>query len=89
MYILALKDRKEDGAYAVHDQYGKKVLFFFEEEDDAERYLIMLEEQEEIEMEIIEVDPELAIKTCKNNNYRYSIITADDIVIPPKNLVIE
>jgi hypothetical protein len=36
-------------------------------------------------MEIVEVDDELAIKTCKNNNYKYAVITPNDIVIPPKN----
>lgn len=89
MYILALKDRKEDGAYAVQNQQGQKVLFFFEDEDDANRYAIMLEDQEELEMDIVEVDDELAIKTCKSNNYKYTIITPNDIVVPPKNLVIE
>ena len=35
MFLLTLKDRKDDGAYAVSDKYGDKVLFLFEEEDDA------------------------------------------------------
>ena len=38
MYLLTLKTRKEDGAYAVQDKHGDKVLFLFEEEDDADRY---------------------------------------------------
>ena len=87
MFLLTLKGRKDDGAYAVEDQYGEKVLFLFEEEDDAARYAMMLEYDEdyEKEMEIVEVDDELAIKTCKHNNYKYALITSDDIVIPPKN----
>ena len=84
MFLLTLKDRKDDGAYAVHDQYGQKVLFLFEDEDDATRYALMLEDQEETEMDVVEVDDELAIKTCMYN-YRYAVITPDDIVIPPKN----
>jgi hypothetical protein len=88
MFLLTLKDRKDDGAYAVQDQYGHKVLFLFEEEDDATRYALMLEDQEDAEMDVVEVDAELAIKTCKIYNYKYSIITPDDIVIPPKNVVI-
>ena len=88
MFLLTLKDKKDDGAYAVQDQYGHKVLFLFEEEDDATRYALMLEDQEDAEMDIVEVDAELAIKTCKLYNYKYSIITPDDIVIPPKNVVI-
>lgn len=85
MFLLTLKDRKEDGAYAVQDQYGEKVLFLFEEEDDATRYALMLEDQEEKEMEVVEVDDELAIKTCKVYNYKYAVVTPNDIVIPPKN----
>ena len=37
MYLLTLKTRRDDGAYAVQDKHGDKVLFLFEEEDDAER----------------------------------------------------
>ena len=85
MFLLTLKDRKNDGAYAVQDQYGEKVLFLFEEEDDATRYALMLEDQEEKEMEVIEVDDELAIKTCKVYNYKYAVIKPEDIVILPKN----
>ena len=85
MFLLTLKDKKDDGAYAVQDQYGQKVLFLFEEEDDATRYALMLEDQEETEMDIVEVDDDLAIKTCKMYNYKYAVITPDDIVIPPKN----
>ena len=88
MFLLTLKDRKDDGAFAVQDNYGQKVLFLFEEEDDATRYALMLEDQEEKEMDVVEVDDELAIKTCKMYNYRYAVVTPNDIVIPPKNVSI-
>ena len=84
MYLLTLKDNKDDGAYAVQDRHGNKVLFLFEEEDDAERYAMMLEEEEDAQMDVIEVDDELAIKTCRHYSYKYAIITPNDIVIPPK-----
>jgi len=85
MFLLTLKDRKDDGAYAVKNKKGKKVLFLFEEEDDAERYAMMLEEDEDdTEMEVIEVDGALAIRTCRLYNYKYAVITPNDIVIPPK-----
>ena len=59
----------------------------FEDEDDAVRYAMMLEEDPyyEKEMEVVEVDDELAIKTCRHYNYKYTVITPNDIVIPPKN----
>jgi len=84
MYLLTLKDRKDDGAYAVQNKYGDKVLFLFEEEDDAMRYAMMLEDQEDQEMDVVEVDDELAIHTCRMYNYKYAVITPNDIVIPPK-----
>jgi hypothetical protein len=85
MFLLTLKNRKDDGAYAVQNRYGEKVLFLFEEEDDATRYAMMLEDQEKTIMDVVEVDDELAIMTCKRYNYKYAVVTPDDIVIPPKN----
>ena len=51
MFLLTVKDKKESGAYAVQDKHGHKVLFLFEEEDDAERYAMMLEDQEDAIMD--------------------------------------
>jgi hypothetical protein len=83
MYLLTISDRQDNGAYAVLNRYGEKVLFMFEEEDDADRYAMMLEEDEDKEMNVIEIDDALAILTCKRYNYKYAVITANDIVIPP------
>ena len=88
MFLLSLQHRKDDGAFAVQDSNGDKVLFLFEEEDDAERYKLMLQDEEndtERTMEIIEVADDLAIKTCSMYNYKYAVITPDDLVIPPSN----
>ena len=85
MFLLTLKDRKDDGAYAVQNKLGEKVLVLFADEDDATRYAMMIEEDEdEAEMEVIEVDGALAIRTWKMYNYRYAIVSPNDIVIPPK-----
>ena len=85
MYLLTLNQKKDNGAYAVLNRYGEKVLFMFEEEDDAERYKLMLESDEDSEINVIEIDDALAIMTCKRYNYKYAVITPNDIVIPPKN----
>ena len=86
MWLLTIKDKQNEGAYAVQDGYGDKVLFLFEQEDYAERYAMMINEQDvKRQMDIIEVEDELALKTCKMYNYKYAVITPDDIVIPPKN----
>ena len=83
MYLLTLKERQDDGAYAVLNRYGEKILFMFEEEDDAERYAMMLDENEQRKLDVIEIDDALAIRTCKMYNYKYAVITPNDIVIPP------
>jgi hypothetical protein len=85
MFLLTLKDRKDDGAFAVEDDSGDKVLFLFEQEDDAERYAQQLIYNEDSEMIVVDVDGKLAIKTCKMYNYKYAVITPDDIVIPPRS----
>ena len=87
MFLLTLKDKTDEGAYAVQDKYGDKVLFLFEEEDDAERYALMLNNDDKYQkkMDVIEIDDQLAIKTCMRYNYKYSVITPDDLVIPPNN----
>lgn len=83
MFILTSVDQNNEGAYAVSNEYGDNVLFIFEDEDDAERYLGMLEDLGYEEMEVTEVDPEVAIMACDQLNYQYAIITPDDIVVPP------
>ena len=88
MFLLTLKGKKDDGAYAVSDQYGEKVLFLFEQEDDAVRYAMMMRDMADVDesvMDVIEVDGALAIKTCKVYNYKYAVITPNDFVIPPND----
>ena len=83
MYLLSLKDRRDDCAYAVLNRYGEKVLFMFEEEDDAERYAMMLSNDEDADLNVIEIEDKVAIQTCKLYNYKYAVITPNDIVVPP------
>ena len=86
MYLLTINEKQDNGAYAVLNRYGEKVLFMFEEEDDAERYAMMLNmDEDDSSLSVIEVDDSLAIMTCKRYNYKYAVITPNDIVIPPKN----
>ena len=44
MYMLTLKDRTTDGAYAVSDKNGQKILLMFEESDDAEKICFVHDE---------------------------------------------
>ena len=47
------------------------------------RYAMMLEDEGSPEMHVIEVEDEVMIKTCEFHDYAYTIITPNDIVIPP------
>jgi hypothetical protein len=83
MFILTIHGRETEGAYSVTDDDGDQILYLFEEEDDAIRYAMMLEENGYPEMHVIEMEDEVMIKTCELHGYQYTLITADDIVIPP------
>ena len=85
MFILTIADKEDEGAYAVTDADGEKALYFFEEEDDAERYAGLLEAEDYPEMSVVEVDDDVAIKTCEVYGYNYVIITPNEFVIPPRD----
>ena len=85
MYILTVHGKEKEGAYSVTDDDGEQILYLFEEEDDAIRFTMMLEEKGSPEMHVIEVEAEVMIKTCEHHDYKYVVITPNDIVIPPNS----
>lgn len=85
MFILTIKGRETDGAYSVINEEGEQILYLFVEEDDAVRFALLLEEDEYPEMHVIELDDESVLSMCEIENYKYTIITKNDIVIPPKD----
>jgi hypothetical protein len=86
MFILTINGREKEGAYSVMNDEGEHILYLFQEEDDASRYAMMLEEDGYPEMHVIEIEDHVMIKTCELHDYQYTIITPDDIVIPPDNV---
>ena len=84
MFILTVAGKENDGAYSVTDDEGSQILYLFEEEDDAVRYAMMLEDSDYPEMHVLEVEDEVMVRTCEVHNYNYTVITSNDIVIPPK-----
>ena len=83
MFILTINGKEKEGAYSVTDDSGEQILYLFEEEDDAVRYAMMLEEDGYPEMHIIEIEDEVMLKTCEIHEYNYTVITPNDIVVPP------
>ena len=84
MYIITVHGKETEGAYSVQDDEGQHILYLFEEEDDAMRYAMMLEEEGSPEMHIIEVEDDIMVKTCEMHDYKYTIISKNDLVIPPE-----
>lgn len=84
MFILTINGKEDEGAYSVRNEHGQHILYIFEEDDDAIRYAMMLEEDGYPEMHVIETEDDIIIQTCEAYDYEYTIITKDDIVIPPK-----
>ena len=83
MYILTIAGKENEGAYSVSDDEGENILYLFENEDDAIRFAMMLEDSGSPEMHVIEVEDEVMIKTCDIHDYKYTVISTNDIVIPP------
>jgi len=84
MYILTILGNEDEGAYSVQNEEGEQILYLFEEEDDAIRYALMLEDDDYPEMHVIEVEDDMMIQVCESHGYDYTVITPNDIVIPPK-----
>ena len=83
MYILTISGKENEGAYSVEDDDGNHILYLFQEEDDATRYAMQLEDNTYPEMHVIEVEPDMMIGVCEQHGYEYTVITPNDIVIPP------
>jgi len=83
MYIITILGKENEGAYSVANSDGADILYIFEEQDDASRYAMMLEESGSPEMHVIEVDDDAIVEACVMHDYSYTIITPNDIVIPP------
>ena len=88
MFILTLKD-KPDGVFSViDDTNGEQIIPIFECGDDAERYQEQLEYQaERYKLQVLEIPEEVIINACRERDQKYAIITEDDFIVPPTELV--
>jgi|TARA_B100000073_G_scaffold239196_1_gene200298 hypothetical protein len=81
MFILT--DTNTGGIYAT-TLNSTKVVHIFEQRDDAERYINQLEAIEyEDTLDIMEVERDIVAINCDKYGYKYSIVSKDDLVIPP------
>ena len=86
MYVLTLEDHAE-GVYSVYDEQKNRVIPIFQIEDDADRYLEMLEDRDYPAMAVVEMEDHVIIGACQDRGQKFSIITPDDFLIPPNDLV--
>jgi hypothetical protein len=87
MFVLTLADQP-DGVYSVYDEEEKKVIPIFQLEDDADRYLLQLQENVSYpKMEVVEMEDHVIIDACQQKGQPFTVITPDDLLIPPDNLV--
>lgn len=83
MFIISIRGKEDEGAYSAIDEEGDNVLYIFKEYDDAERFAMLLEEDNFPEMTVCEVPGEAIVKSCEIHNFKYVIFDKNDIVIPP------
>ena len=87
MFVITLKDHPQ-GIFSVFNEKEDRIVPLFEQADDALRYVMQLEEDSENpELQIMNVEPSQIIHACRMQGQRYSIITADDLIIPPEDII--
>ena len=87
MFVITLKDHPQ-GIFSVFDDKEQRIVPLFESGDDAVRYVMQLSEQDEdLELQIVDVEPEQIIHACRSQGQKYSIITRDEFIIPPDNVI--
>ena len=87
MFIITLKDHPQ-GIYSVFDSKDERIVPIFTEEDDADRYVMQLDVNDDNpELQVLECEPDQIISACRSQGQKYSIITKDDFIIPPDDVI--
>ena len=85
MFVLTIANQPE-GVFSLHDDDENRVIPIWTEVDDANRYLMMIQEEDYPDMQVVEMEDHVIIGTCQDRGQKFSIITPDDFIIPPDNL---
>jgi len=87
MFVITLIGNPQ-GIFSVFDEKEDRIVPLFEQADDAVRYVMQLAEDEENpDLQIMSVEPEQIIHACRQQGQKYSIITADELIIPPEEII--
>ena len=82
MFILTIEDHPE-GVFSLHDDDENRIVPIWTKNDDAQRYLMMIQEEDYPDMQVVEMEDHVIIGACQDRGHRFSIITPDDFLIPP------
>ena len=82
MFILTIEDHPE-GVFSLHDDDENRIVPIWTKNDDAQRYLMMIQEEDYPPMQVVEMEDHVIIGACQDRGQRFSIITPADFLIPP------
>ena len=86
MFVITLKDHPQ-GIYSVFDKKEQRIVPLFEMQDDAVRYVMQLaDDDENPELQVMDVEPDQIIHACRSQGQKWSIITSDDLIVPPDEI---
>ena len=84
MFVLTIENHPE-GVFSVFDEAENRVIPIFIANDDAERYLMMMKDEDYPPMQVVEMEDHVIIGACQDRAQKFSIITPDDFLIPPED----
>ena len=84
--VFILQDIKNNGVYAVNDtETGARCVTMIVDKDDCQRnHDLLMANGFKRKLRVMEVDAEVVRTNCVNHGYDFSVITSDDIVVPPE-----
>ena len=90
-YLLTSVDSEGTHIFSLRDGDNEPEVLLFQNHDDAERYVIMLEQDEDyivgetLSMSITEVDLGEAVDILNEKKRNYILVKEQDLFIPPTN----
>jgi hypothetical protein len=88
-FLLTTKDEDGTNIYSLRDDNKEPEVLLFQNRDDAERYAIMLEQDdsyivgETLDMNVSEVKFKSAIDILNEKGRNYILVKSEDLFIPP------
>ena len=82
--MFVLTDKKSGGVYAVNNNDDVKTVHMFQQKEDAQRYMHLLEANDySQQLDLMEIDVDAVAINCEKFGYKYSIVSKNDLIIPP------